>query len=523
MSEKIIFKKILFILIVVLFFSCEKEKFKMNENKNLKGYLITEKETELSIFAMDSGKALNTEWPIFKKATEMTNIRLKNVASQNQTNQTEAYNLLVSSGQLPDIVSYMDTAVLERLGMEGGLVPLEDLIEKYAPNIKKFWEQNPRYKKDAIAADGHIYVIPNYYDYFNSMPSTGYFIRKDWLEKLNLKEPETTEELYNVLTAFRDKDPNGNGKKDEIPFFFRSESPKDTIRLLVDVFKARTFWYEDSAGKIKFGAVQPEFREAIKNIAQWYKEGLIDKEIFTRGLVSRDYMLSNNIGGYTNDWFGSTASYNEKLGKNIPDFDLAFIAPPKYKNNNQTYQARTTEYGAWGISSKSKKVIEAIKYFDFWYNEEGRRLWNYGIEGSEWVLKDEKPLFTDKVLNNTEGKTALQVLKETGAQFRLGVAQDAEYERQWYPKEAVEAIDTYIKNNYVHELLPSLKYTKEEAEDFSKINTQLNAYVEEMSQKWIMGVSDVDKDWEEYIKRIEQIGLKKAEQIQQKAYDRFMK
>lgn len=61
MSEKIIFKKILFILIVVLFFSCEKEKFKMNENKNLKGYLITEKETELSIFAMDSGKALNTE------------------------------------------------------------------------------------------------------------------------------------------------------------------------------------------------------------------------------------------------------------------------------------------------------------------------------------------------------------------------------------------------------------------------------------------------------------------------------
>ena len=458
-----------------------------------------------------------------QKATEMTNIRLKNVASQNQTNQTEAYNLLVSSGQLPDIVSYMDTAVLERLGMEGGLVPLEDLIEKYAPNIKKFWEQNPRYKKDAIAADGHIYVIPNYYDYFNSMPSTGYFIRKDWLKKLNLKEPETTEELYNVLTAFRDKDPNGNGKKDEIPFFFRSESPKDTIRLLVDVFKARTFWYEDSAGKIKFGAVQPEFREAIKNIAQWYKEGLIDKEIFTRGLVSRDYMLSNNIGGYTNDWFGSTASYNEKLGKNIPNFDLAFIAPPKYKNNNQTYQARTTEYGAWGISSKSKKVIEAIKYFDFWYSEEGRRLWNYGIEGSEWVLKDGKPLFTDKVLNNKEKKTALQVLKETGAQFRLGVAQDAEYERQWYPKEAVEAIDTYIKNNYVHELLPSLKYTKEEAEDFSKINTQLNAYVEEMSQKWIMGVSDVDKDWEEYIKRIEQIGLKKAEQIQQKAYDRFMK
>jgi len=56
-----------------------------------------------------------------------------------------------------------------------------------------------------------------------------------------------------------------------------------------------------------------------------------------------------------------------------------------------------------------------------------------------------------------------------------------------------------------------------------KINTQLNSYVEEMSQKWIMGVSDVDKDWDAYLKRLNDIGLAKAEKIQEGAYKRFMK
>ena len=69
-------------------------------------------------------------------------------------------------------------------------------------------------------------MIPNYNDYENIRTSQGYYIRKDWLRKLGLKEPKTVEELYEVLIAFRDKDPNGNGKKDEIPVFIRGNHNK---------------------------------------------------------------------------------------------------------------------------------------------------------------------------------------------------------------------------------------------------------------------------------------------------------
>ena len=86
----------------------------------------------------------------------MTNVKLVGTASKNQSEEVQAFNLMISSGLIPDIIAYELTDELEKLGIDGGLIPLENLIDEYAPNIKKFWEENPRYKKDAIAADGHI-------------------------------------------------------------------------------------------------------------------------------------------------------------------------------------------------------------------------------------------------------------------------------------------------------------------------------------------------------------------------------
>ena len=511
------------LIIAVLLSACGKSGEKGGNNgsdKKLEGHLISEKPKELTIFAIHLGKALNTEMPVYKKAAEMTNIKLKNVASQNQTDQKEAYNLLVSSGELPDIVAYEFTEDLEGLGIDGGLIPLEDLVEKYAPNIKKFWEENPRYKQDAVAADGHIYMIPNYNDYFNLKTTQGYYIRKDWLKKLNLQEPKTVDELYNVLVAFRDKDPNGNGKKDEIPMFLRGNITRKIMMGLTDIFKARAVWYDDK-GTPQFGPAQQEYKEAMIQLAKWYKEGLIDKEVFTRGMNSRDYMLSNNLGGFTNDWFSSTGSYNEKLASKIPGFDFSSILPPEYKGNKMTAFVRPTYIGGWGITSAAKNPVELIKYFDFWYSPEGRRLWNFGIEGEDYKMVDGKPVFTDKILKDPEGKNPLATIRATGAQYRLGMFQDANAEKQLSGQN--DAVDMYIKANVIADDLPVLKYTREEAKEFLKIDTQLRRYTEEMTQKWILGVSDVEKDWDNYIKRLNEIGLKKSEEIQKTAYARFMK
>ncbi|WP_300394375.1 extracellular solute-binding protein [Fusobacterium sp.] len=506
-------------IILFTFIGCnnEKEKNQIPNNK------ISENPKEFTIFAIHLGKAFDGELPVYQKAYEMTNVKLKGIASKNQSDEVLAFNLMISAGELPDIIAYEHPEELEKLGADKKVIPLEELVEKYAPNIKKFWEENPNYKKDAIAVDGHVYMIPNYNDYDSISTSQGYYIRKDWLKKLGLKEPKNVEELYKVLKSFRESDPNENGIKDEIPLFLRGNTSKKIITSLVDIFKAEYTWYNKVGSGPVFGPSQEEYKEAIRELAKWYKEGLIDPEVFTRDTSSRDYILHNNFGGFTCDWFSSTGSYNSKLQKIIPGFDFSIILPVEHRGKRTTTFARENYLGGWSISSTSKDPISIIKYFDFWYSEEGRRLWNFGIEGDTYTLVDGKPKFTDKVLKDPNGVLPLAILREEGAQYRLGMHQDGENERQWAAPEAVEAIDLYIKAGVVELPMPILKYTKEEMEELSRIDVQLYAIAEEMTQKWILGVSDVDKDWNNYIHKLNSVGLKKAEKIQKQAYKRFMK
>lgn len=504
-------KKILLsALLTTVLFSCG-SKTVSNEN------------SEVTIFAINSGKAFDDTWEVYKEAAKKTGVTLKGVASKNITNEREAYNLMLSSTPLPDIIASGIAQDLDTLGLEGGLVKLEDLIEKHAPNIKKFFEENPMYKKDAYSADGHIYMIPNYIDYNNLKASHGYFIRQDWLDKLGLKQPTTVNELYEVLKAFKEKDPNGNGKKDEVGIFSRESNIRGILRVLLDIHKASALWKINKDGKLVYGPSQEEYKNAIKEIAKWYKEGLIDKEIFTRGKSSRDYMLSNNIGGFTIDWISSTSSYNKILKDKIPGFQFNIILPVENNGINKTLFSRKTYQGGWGISKDAKDPVKLIKYFDFWYSEEGRRLWNFGIEGLDYEMKDGQPVFTDHVLKNKDGKNPLAVLKEVGAQFNLGMFQDSKYELGWATQAAKDGFNLYKEKDVVLQVVPELKYLPEDSSQFTLIDGQLRTFIEERAQSWILGSSDVEKDWDAYIQQLNNLGLEKATKIQNEAYARYNK
>ena len=92
-------------------------------------------------------------------------------------------------------------------------------MEKYAPNIKAYFDENPDQRKALEWIDGKIYYIPCIGDGDVSM---GWFIREDWLDNLGLEMPKNVDEYYNVLKAFKTQDPNGNGIDDEIPYFNRN-------------------------------------------------------------------------------------------------------------------------------------------------------------------------------------------------------------------------------------------------------------------------------------------------------------
>lgn len=485
-------------------------------------YKITEKPVTLKFLGIQAGAVFDENYPVFKEAFKDTNVKLESAISKNSTDINQAFNLAVASGDLPDIISYGQTDKLEALGMDGGLVPLNGLIEKYAPNIKAFFEKYPRYRKDAVSADGNIYFIPDYYDWYNLRASQGLYIRKDWLDKLGLEVPKTMEELYNVLKAFKTQDPNGNGLADEIPYFDRIASTVD--KELLGFFGAQTGFYADENGKVYFGPTKPIFKEAMKEVIKWYKEGLIDPEIFTRGFQSRDYALRNNLGGATFDWFASTSSYNNdpSIKEKNPEFEFIVIEPPMYNGKQYAPDARPTFEGGWAIGATTEDHVVVMKYFDYWFSEKGFTISNWGLEGDTFVYDENgEKVFTDKVMNNP-GKTPLQVLRDEGAQFAMGTLQDYKYEKGMSDPEAMKWAELYTQKGYIVDPFPTLKYTQEEQKKIQRIKPHIERIVEEMSQKWILGAEDFDSTYDTFIENLNKAGLQELLEINQKAYDRFM-
>ena len=162
---------------------------------------------------------------------------------------------------------------------------------------------------------------------------------------------------------------------------------------------------------------------------------------------------------------------------------------------------------------------------DWWFSEEGRRTWNWGIEGKHYTMVNGKPQFTDYVLKNSENLTPLQVLHKAGAQVSgIGVHQDAEYEFATAANAvALEAWKIYMENNGTVSEIPILKFSPEEQAEIAKIKPAIDQTTSEYIQKWILGASDINAEWDTYIKRLKELGLDKFIALYQKAYDRFNK
>ncbi|MCT4544344.1 MAG: extracellular solute-binding protein [Vallitalea sp.] len=496
---------------------------KENEDgKDLEGSLISTEPKTFSIFLNFNNMPFNPEWRVWQEIAKRTNISLEGVISQSNSNEEEAFNLMLSSGKLADIIGFKNSAELEKLGRDGGLIPLNDLIKEHAPHIQQVLDTDAKFRQGATALDGNIYYIPKNQ---TLVSAEFWWVRQDWLDKLNLEVPTTVDELYTVLTAFRNDDPNGNNEKDEIPLFDRAgwKMPDEYLYL----WDTSTEFYPRD-GKMTFEPMEENFKTGVTNLVKWYKEGLIDPEILTRGAKSRDILYSANIGGMTHDW-PSTGNYNRSLAEDIPGFNNVSIAPPA--NQNGEVVERTTRYPGvgWGISSQCKDPVTLIKFFDFMFTEEGSNLMNWGIEGETYTVKaDGTKAYTDTVLNSEQ--TPLGYLRSLGIQYRIGMLQDAEYEYAFMTPEASAAAKLYNGNTqwYREEMPPyydgelGLKYSSEDEAEYKKIMSEVRPYVDEMFQKWLLGASDFEKDYDGFIKELNKRGIERAIEINQRAYDTFL-
>ncbi len=466
-------------------------------------------------------------WPVEIEARKLTNIHLindtvgANMRTSENTGRTEALNLMLASGHIPDIVgSSRIKDFVNQYGPEGAFLPLNDLIDEHAPNLKKFFSERPEIQSAISAADGNFYYIPYLPD---GKYGRAYFIRYDWLDKLGLDVPETVDEYKAVLEAFRDGDLNGNGLQDEVPYFARQWPELIRLVTLWDGRSSGSDTYHDfyvDNGQIRHPYAGEGYREGIRNLAQWYAEGLIDPEIFTRGSSARDYLLSENLGGATHDWFASTSGYN-RLSSEIEGFSFRALAPPASITGKRIEEHRRIPIkpDGWAIGSTNEHPVETIKYFDFWFTEEGRRLANFGVEGMQYTMVDGEPKFTEEFLNN--GQPVNNQLYAVGSQLHArGYFQDYNYEIQWSNEFALEGIALYDEGDYLIDQFLGVAFSPDEQKVYDRHWGSVRDYMLERQQAWILGSGDVEADWDGYVAQLDKLGLDDVLAVMQSAYDR---
>lgn len=206
-------------------------------------------------------------------------------------------NLMVASGDVPDVIQYVDMYQYYQDGIIGGWS--EEFFREHAPNLSKYIDETDASAWNVAKFDGeNMYSIPCFRLY--DTIATPVVWRTDWLENVGITEiPKTLEEFEEAFYKFAKEDPDGNGKDDT---YGLSETGIRTIYGAFGSYRGK--WLLDDEGKVVYGDVKPEMKEALALLNKWYEDGVLDPEFVTGenegGYWAITHKFLNNQIGYTN-------------------------------------------------------------------------------------------------------------------------------------------------------------------------------------------------------------------------------
>ena len=456
----------------------------------------------------------------------------------------EMLPMLLNTGDYPEIIvkNALSNDDIVNYGVNNQIfVPIDEYIDEYMPNVKAYMADHPVYAKNIVAPDGHIYGLPGFPASFShSSIGRKIWINKAWLDKLGLAMPQTTDELYDVLVAFRDQDPNGNGKKDEIPFTgclntWWGEAQYAMMQSFV--YTETGTWMTVEDGQAKFVANTDEFREGLKYMNKLVAEGLMDPAAFTQDVDQLSVLCQNEeciVGAY--------ACGHLTIPLNFEDIDrvnmyepLVTPASPSGRRVALFYDPQNVSGANFVITDACKDVPRALQAIDILFTEEASLIMNNGLEGDNWMYAEEGMIDFDgnpaKYMNppveSEKHKADVRIdyfdpfryMSDT-ARTKYWVGSDdiykndsASYERRLY--EASKAYEPYFPK----ETMPVIWADQAVAEEHVQLMVMIRDYVNQAMTRFITGDMDLDTEWDSYVKALDDMNLAKYVQYYQDGID----
>lgn len=492
-------------------------------------------EKTASLKVMTKAAAISTQNPdeklIFQRIQEKTNVDIDWTCYVEDQFVDKRNLALAKKNSLPDILfnAEMSNVDLLKYANQGVIVPVEELIDAYMPNLKKVLTENPEYEKLITAPDGHIYSFPwieqlgvgkEAIQAIGGMP----FINKAWLDELNLEVPRTTEELKAVLIAFRDNQPGG--VQDVIPMSCRVNGGNEDLGFILGAFgfgDNPDHIMVNENNEVVYSVTDEGYKKGINWLHELQQENLIDPEAYTQDYAT--YTAKGKNGRYGLFFAWDAASIASVPSDYIP---LPALAGPD-GTVNAVRQSGSADGGFQAgrcvITSACVNQELAAKWIDLMYEpiQSVQNNWGtYGEEGKSNIFE----MTADNTLSHLEivGESPYDVRVQQMVAGPLAVLNSYYGVYTTCPPDAIERMDavkSYVGDMKYDMVYPNVFMSQEDAEAVTRYETDIKQYAEQKKADWILN-GGADEQWDEYMQKLNDLGLKEYLEIKQKYLDAYL-
>lgn len=449
-----------------------------------------------------------------------------NYVSVNATESSTKFQLMIASGDYTDIIGGFSNydSNTDKAIEQGIIIDLSDLISQYAPNIKKQIDSNDSIRKAFTTDTGNVPLVKMLSNGLSNA-SYGPVIRQDWLDAAGMTAPVTYDDWYKVLTAFKN-----NGHSNALLLGVNGTPSNDFlvggygIAGTLNTVPFTTVPLYQVNGTVKLGFMEPEYKTYLTMLNKWYSEGLINTDFYSQsGMNPSDDLVGNGKIGL---WFSDVAefsAYQTKGSDGNASFAIAALTDPVQNVGDKIHLSENYDYASQGnaISTACKNPALIMQYYNYLFSDEGAKLCQYGIENQSYTVNAEgKIQYTDLITNNPDGMAPRMALLKyaTFTYFSDPSALDLVY-----TADEIAAYKTYDSNRDAdYRISAAVTLTTDESEAYSSKMGDITTYCAESIVQFITGEKSMD-EFDAFITQLKSIGIQDCIDIQQAAYDRYLK
>jgi putative aldouronate transport system substrate-binding protein len=347
----------------------------------------TENPITLTLFDKNVGDPFTN--PVSLEITKRTGVFIE--VQQPTGNPDEKLNLMLASGELPDIV-VLDRreATLNKYITSGALIPLNELIKEHGANIVA---QYGDVLSKSVFEDGNNYYFNNWSG-LDPDPNWSVGMRMDLLDEFGYGERARSgdafmqDEFILLLRAFKDKYPGDNANP-AIPLTADASYMPSLIGTFKSMYGMKNYYEHD--GRLEFDVRDPKYLEMLKFINSLLNEGLLDPEWgINNTQMCTEKEIAGRVFAHLGNVGGANSTFLAEYGEDTDHLFYSFIiTAPGIPRKETTYGPRSSlGWDGIGITAQNKYPVETIKFLDFLASEEGQYLLMWGVEGQTWNFAD---------------------------------------------------------------------------------------------------------------------------------------